>query len=390
MLKGHGLVYPIIGLASCFAFIYMSFGDLAFQFMEKKMSFVEREGVRFVVDGKPFYVNGLGLRVCRTWAFNDGTYNALQVSPGQFNERVFKALDLVIEEARKHRIRLLLSLSNDWKDFGGKAQYVKWAWEAGLSLSSSNDSFFSDPSIRNYFKNYIKAILTRRNHLSGLQYRDDPTIFGWELMNEPHCPSDPTGDTLQKWIEEMANYVKSIDKKHLVTVGFEGFYGPASPEKMKINPAEHFNKLGVDFCRNSKVAAIDFTSVHIYPDQWLPQGTDQEEKKRFVSRWVASHIEDGQRELNKPVLFTEFGFSSKNKNFSESHMIEFYKHIFDIIYKSAVKKGAGAGSFIWQLVEGGMNDFRDEFDIDVRKRPLLLGLLKEQSCRLAKISNGMF
>jgi mannan endo-1,4-beta-mannosidase len=32
----------------------------------------------------------MGLTVCRTWAFNDGAYNALQVSPGHFDERVFK------------------------------------------------------------------------------------------------------------------------------------------------------------------------------------------------------------------------------------------------------------------------------------------------------------
>jgi hypothetical protein len=26
---------------------------------------------------------------------------------------------------------------------------------------------------------------------------DDPTILAWELINEPHCHSDPSGDTLQ-------------------------------------------------------------------------------------------------------------------------------------------------------------------------------------------------
>jgi mannan endo-1,4-beta-mannosidase len=32
----------------------------------------------------------MGLTVCRTWAFNDGDYNALQTSPGVFNEQAFK------------------------------------------------------------------------------------------------------------------------------------------------------------------------------------------------------------------------------------------------------------------------------------------------------------
>lgn len=207
-------------------------------------------------------------------------------------------------------------------------------------------------------------------------------------MNAPHCPSDPSGDTLQNWIEEMANYVKSIDKKHLLTIGFEGFYGPKSlPQKLKVNPAGHSSKLGLDFIRNSKVPAIDFTSVHIYPDLWLPDSTD-DEKKRFVSRWVTSHIEDGQVELRKPVLFSEFGLSSKNRNVSDSQRVEFYKPVFDLIYKSAMKKGAGSGSFIWQLIEGGMEEFRDEFGIVVGEKPSILKLLKEQSCRLAKLSHG--
>lgn len=106
-------------------------------------------------------------------------------------------MDLVVAEARRNGIRLLLSLANNLQDYGGKMQYVKWALEQGISSSSSNDSFFFDPSIRGYFKIYIKTLLTRKNHLTGVEYRDDPTIFGWELMNEPRCISDPSGDTLQ-------------------------------------------------------------------------------------------------------------------------------------------------------------------------------------------------
>ncbi|CAH9126827.1 unnamed protein product, partial [Cuscuta epithymum] len=101
----------------------------------------------------------------------------------------------VIAEARKNGIRLILALVNNLKAYGGKTQYVKWAWEEGLALSSSNDSFFYDPIIRGYFKNYVKTMLTRKNTVTGIKYRDDPTIFAWELINEPRCMTDPSGDT---------------------------------------------------------------------------------------------------------------------------------------------------------------------------------------------------
>lgn len=82
------------------------------------LSFVIRVGNHFSLDGQPFYVNGwnsywfmvnaadastrsrvddvlaagasLGLTVCRTWAFNDATWQALQVSPGNYDENVFQ------------------------------------------------------------------------------------------------------------------------------------------------------------------------------------------------------------------------------------------------------------------------------------------------------------
>ena len=71
---------------------------------------------------------------------------------------VWQALDHVIAEAGQHGIRLLLSLVNNLQAYGGKTQYVQWAWEEGVGLSSSNDSFFYDPSIRHYFKNHVKVM----------------------------------------------------------------------------------------------------------------------------------------------------------------------------------------------------------------------------------------
>ncbi|KAM0025903.1 putative mannan endo-1,4-beta-mannosidase [Helianthus debilis subsp. tardiflorus] len=154
MMGSNSLVCPILGFVSILVFVYLSFGDLLSVNYKNdpKLSFVESNGTNFVVDGKVFYVNGwnsywfmehavvdhsrpriremlqtvakMGLTVCRTWAFNDGDYNALQVAPGQFDERVFKALDYVIAEARQVGIRLLFSLVNNLQAYGGKTKVV--------------------------------------------------------------------------------------------------------------------------------------------------------------------------------------------------------------------------------------------------------------------------
>ena len=68
-----------------------------------------------------------------------------------------QALDRVLVEAGRHGVRLILSLANNLEAYGGKTQYVRWAWEEGVGLSGSNDSFFFDPAIRDYFKVYLKV-----------------------------------------------------------------------------------------------------------------------------------------------------------------------------------------------------------------------------------------
>ncbi|KAJ6967692.1 hypothetical protein NC653_035805 [Populus alba x Populus x berolinensis] len=339
----------------------------------------------------------MGLTVCRTWAFSDGHGpDALQVSPGVFNERVFKGLDYVIVEARRNRIRLILSLVNNLVAFGGKTQYVKWAKEAGVNVSSSDDSFFSNPVIKDYFKAYIKAlfdckmngsieyefllcifqaVVKRKNSLSGVRYSEEPAIFAWELMNEPRCSSSSSAPAfrvmvlfdgsilsriisfslvlydggvvcsyllltlpkgyalllfkqifwftfesnvieiivvlflwLKAWIAGMAASIKSLDKRHVVTVGLEGFYGLNTTNKSEVNPGIWAASLGSDFIPNSAISNINVASVHAYPDSWIPHG-DLEERTSYLSDWVDSHISDGDIALRKPVLFTEVSSS---------------------------------------------------------------------------------
>lgn len=72
---------------------------------------------------------------------------------------------------------------------------------------------------------------------------------------------------MQAWIEEMASYVKSLDSKHLLTVGLEGFYKHGSRGSFEANPS-HTPRSGTDFIQNHQISGIDFATVHAYPDLW--------------------------------------------------------------------------------------------------------------------------
>ncbi|RCU09014.1 glycoside hydrolase, partial [Acinetobacter baumannii] len=84
-----------------------------------------------------------GLTIARTWAFADGGYRALQTSPGSYDEKTFRGLDFVISEAKKSGIKVILSLVNNYENYGGKKQYVEWARSQGQSLSSEDDFYTS-------------------------------------------------------------------------------------------------------------------------------------------------------------------------------------------------------------------------------------------------------
>ena len=49
---------------------------------------------------------------------------------------------------------------------------------------------------RDGFKQYVRAIVTRNNTVTGRRYCEDPTIMAWDLANEPFAPGDDTGRNL--------------------------------------------------------------------------------------------------------------------------------------------------------------------------------------------------
>lgn len=51
----------------------------------------------------------------------------------------------------------MLSLVNNWKDFGGKAKYVEWAKAEGEAVADEDD-FYRNAKCRQYYRNHVKVI----------------------------------------------------------------------------------------------------------------------------------------------------------------------------------------------------------------------------------------
>ncbi|XP_058077402.1 mannan endo-1,4-beta-mannosidase 4-like [Magnolia sinica] len=364
-------------------------------------------GTHFLMNGRHFYMNGFnaywlmymasdpssrgnvtsafqqssgyGMTMARTWAFRDGGYKPLQIKPGVYDEIMFQGLDFMISEAKKYGIYLILCLVNNYPDLGGRKQYVKWATEQGQSLTSDDD-FYTNNVVKGFYKNNVKAVLTRMNTFTGVAYKDDPTIFAWELINEPRCESDLSGNTLQDWIAEMAAFVKSIDSNHLLEVGLEGFYGESQKQS---NPGGY--QFGTDFISNNQIPEIDFATVHAYPDQWLADSSE-EDRLNFLHTWSEAHIQDSIMVLKRPLLLTEFGKSSKASGYTINKRDAVFETHYDIIYSSANSGGPYAGGLFWQLLDPGMDYMRDGFEVIIPDSPSTANIIAQQSKKISALN----
>lgn len=207
-----------------------------------------------VVDDVLDRAQGMGLNVIRTWGFSEGCESEdqqpcevwsryFQPSPGAYNESTFKHFDRVVAEAGKRGIRLIIPLANNWDEYGGMGQYVRWLekYYSDQAMDRSartpdqiHDQFYTNEQIKQWYRNYVRYFVTRVNTITGVRYADDPTIMAWELANEPRARSDPSGAMLHTWIVEMSNYLEELAPNQMVSTGQEGWY------IMSKSDADHF------------------------------------------------------------------------------------------------------------------------------------------------------
>ncbi|MGZ6343639.1 MAG: hypothetical protein ACXWOT_11565, partial [Candidatus Limnocylindrales bacterium] len=159
-------------------------------------------------------------------------WSAVEPEPGRYDEAHLRALDEVLEAARRHGLRLHPVLF-----IGGEVGDAVWdpAWRDGRHPHA-------DPELRRLQAEHA-GMLARR-------WASDPALLAWDLTDEP--PSwlfkDTSDDAARAWTAEVAGTIRDAGAIQPVTIG------TASQE--------------IDrgaFRADVVAAELDFACVHPYP-----------------------------------------------------------------------------------------------------------------------------
>jgi hypothetical protein len=276
-------------------FRFISWNIPNLHYVEDNVPFTELHPLRFpdrfeITDALAT-TRQMGGTVARTYVLavrrtNDGPADLRYVlGPGQFNEEAFRALDLVLQVANEQGVRVIVPFVDNWIWWGGIAEY------AGFR-GKPKDAFWSDAQVIADFKETVRFLVLRTNTLTGVRYCDDKAILCWETGNELQSPP--------AWTREIAAYIKSLDKNHLVMDGY------------------HTTELRPE---SLAMPEVDIVTTHHYP------GTRKSFAQLIRENW-------DKAKGKKPYVVGEFGFVDTAK------MAE---------AMAAIKETGTAGGLLWSL-----------------------------------------
>ena len=329
-------------------------------------AFVRTRGTQFVVGEKPFLFVGAnidplhgdinrpraaeiiralpkdGLTVARVWVLGEGLpaatswsrrFELFRAGPQDFIEDSFDLLDKVLFEAQQVGVRVILTLSNNWKDYGGAPMYLHWAGlpSEGLGL----EEFYRNEQTRAFFRAHLLRVLNRKNHLTGVRYVDDPTIFSWELMNESTVLTSAGQKARMAWIAEMAHLIKEHDPNHLVAAGLLGY-------SMRAERAE--------WVRVHLLPEVDYCDSHLYM-----QNSEGGISLLRMQEFLDDRAQLAQFVIGKPLVIGEFGFRTDGKpSYLGLPRARWFRELLERLFRD---RGAGALVWIYQPYHGRLRDF---------------------------------
>lgn len=299
----------------------------------------------------------LGVNNLRIMGASEGDENSpyqiqptLQYAPDQYNEELFEGLDFLLAEMEKRNMKAVVCLSNYWMWSGGFPQYVSWAtrteipypdvmggssWDEFINYSLS---FYSNRKAMDYYWEFLKTIVGRTNTITGLPYKEDPTIMAWQLCNEPRGYTQPK--KYRQWVKKSVKFLNDLDENHLISIGSEGDTNtPIS---------------GVNLYKDNKTKGLDYVTTHVWIQNWgWFDPTDEETfeaSKAKTAAYLRSQIAKAEK-LNKPLVIEEFGVSRDKGDFDVEASIakrdEYYAFIFDLTMDQIEQNGIVQGCNFW-------------------------------------------
>jgi len=275
-----------------------------------------------------------------------------------YNADLLAGLDWTLAEMARRDMTAVVYLTNFWEWSGGMMTYLYWV--NGGDYIDMNDSahpwpefadrtaaFYANGRAQALYRDYIRALVTRVNGVTGKPYAADPTIMAWQLANEPRpggsdAVAVPNLPHYYRWIDETARYIKTLDPNHLVCTGSEGLKG--SIEREDVVLAAH------------RSTAIDYLTTHIWPNNWSWMeagklaGTYDAGAAR-VADYIAAHIRLATT-LGKPLVIEEFGYprdgaTAYDPTIPTTFKDRFYRQIYTAIEADVARGGPLAGSNFW-------------------------------------------
>jgi mannan endo-1,4-beta-mannosidase len=266
-----------------------------------------------------------------------------------FNERLLRGLDHALAEMGKRGMTAVIYLTNFWEWSGGMMTYLYWTnggryvnmndpahpWPQFPDMSSE---FYGHVAAVRMFDDYVRAVVGRRNSITGTPYRDDPAIMAWQLANEPRPGGSEEAahrhmNAYLAWIDGSARLIKSLDPNHMVSTGSEGTMGCIDEDQCVIDA--------------HRSPAVDYVTAHIWPQNWswadpknLPGTwpTVERDTHDYIARQIAI-----ARRLNKPLVIEEFGFPRDRGSFEPGSPTTFKDRFYRLIYAAVLDSVRSGG-----------------------------------------------
>jgi mannan endo-1,4-beta-mannosidase len=275
---------------------------------------------------------------------------AFQPKAGEFDERLMEGLDFLLDELNKRDMKVVFFLSNNWEWSGGFMQYLNWGGimpdsilKRPLTWDENRDwvkQFYSCTPCVDLYEKQIHKIVGRTNSITGIPYKDDPAIFAWQLANEPRPMRPDAIDAYVSWTEKISAYIKSIDNRHLVSTGSEGYMGV---ENMDV-----FNKI-------HQLPTIDYTTLHIWPKNWgwfkdtaIYASVDSIIYKS--NTYIKLHAQASSL-LKKPMVIEEVGLPRDLQSFDPEASVtlrnQYFTSFLNLWSESVAQRASIAGFNIW-------------------------------------------